>query len=147
MRSTAGKNTLKTITLGIAATLGLASASAFAANHTVTVGPPGNAFSFSPADITIAAGDTVTWTYAGGGAPHNVVSDPGSVTSFRCANGCDGAGGNGAPSSSAWSATVTFPTAGTIGYFCEVHGAAGGQGMAGTVTVTVPVTLQSFDVD
>jgi plastocyanin len=147
MRPTLGKKTLKTITLGIAATLGLASATAFAANHTVTVAPAGNAFSFSPADVTIAAGDTVTWTYAGGGAPHNVVSDPGSVTSFRCANGCDGAGGNGAPSSSAWTATVTFPTAGTIGYFCEVHGAAGGQGMAGTVTVTVPVTLQSFDVD
>lgn len=144
MRSTPS---LKMMKLGIAVLLGLASASTFAANHTVTVGPAGDAFSFSPANITIAAGDTVTWTYAGGGAPHNVVSDPGSVTSFRCANGCDGAGGNGNASSSAWTATVTFPTAGTIGYFCEIHGAAGGQGMAGTVTVTVPVTLQSFDVD
>lgn len=138
---------IKIMRLGIATLLGLASASAFAANHAVTVGPAGDAFSFSPADVTVAAGDTVTWTYAGGGAPHNVQSDPGSVTMFRCANGCDGAGGDGTPSSAGWTATVTFPTAGTISYFCFIHGAAGGQGMAGTVTVTVPVTLQSFEID
>ena len=49
-------------------------------------------------------------------------------------------------SAAAWSATVAFPTPGTIGYFCEVHGAPG-QGMFGTINVTIPVELQSFDVD
>ena len=54
---------------------------------------------------------------------------------FRCANGCDGAGGNGNLSGAAWSATVAFPTAGTIRYFCEAHGAPGGVGMSGVITV------------
>ena len=143
MRSSLCKTTT---TLGILAALGLFSAGAFAGTtHNVTVGGAGN--TFSPVSISIAAGDTVTWTYAGGAAPHNVTSDPGAVTAFRCANGCDGAGGDGTPSATGWTSTVTFPTAGTIAYFCEIHGAAGGIGMHGTVTVTVPVDLQSFEVD
>ncbi len=103
----------------------------FAANTVVTVGP---GLTFSPASVTINAGDTVTFTNAGGF--HNVVSDTGL---FRCANGCQGSGGNGSPSNAAWSSTVTFPTAGTFGYFCEVHGSAG-TGMAGSVVVQNPVT-------
>ncbi|MGH8172373.1 MAG: cupredoxin domain-containing protein [Rhodanobacteraceae bacterium] len=122
--------------------MGLASASAFAADHPVSVG--GGGLTFSPAVLNISAGDTVTFTNAGGF--HNAVSDPGAVTSFRCANGCDGAGGNGDPSSTAWSATVTFPTPGSVGYFCEIHGAPG-QGMSGTINVTIPVELQTFEVD
>ncbi len=43
---------------------------------------------------TINVGDTVTFTNSGG--THNVVSDTAGM--FRCANGCDGAGGNGKPS-------------------------------------------------
>lgn len=136
----------KTITFGIVATLGLFSASAFAVDHPVSVGG-GGTLTFSPATLSIAAGDTVTWSYAGGTAPHNVRSDAGSVTNFRCANGCDGAGGNGTPSSAAWTATVTFPTAGTIPFYCEIHGGPGGQGMSGSITVTTPVDLQSFEVN
>ena len=88
----------KTIMFGIVATLGLFSASAFAVDHPVQVGVVVNGgFTFSPSTLNIAAGDTVTWTSAGGSAPHNVRSDAGSVTNFRCANGCDGAGGSGRP--------------------------------------------------
>jgi plastocyanin len=101
-----------------------------AANHVVTASPN---FTFSPSNLTIAAGDTVT--FRNGGGFHNVASDPGSVTSFRCANGCDGAGGDGDLSNASWSATVAFPTAGTIGYYCEAHGSAGGGGMAGRIIV------------
>ncbi len=86
---------------------------------------------FSPATRTVRVGDTVTWRNAGG--LHNVVADDGS---FRCATGCDGVGGgNGEPSSSAWSFSRTFTTPGNVNYFCEVHGAPGGRGMAGTIQV------------
>jgi hypothetical protein len=57
------------------------------------------------------------------------------VTQFRCANGCDGDGGNGDPASNTWTATVTFPTAGTVGFYCEIHGGDGGAGMSGVITV------------
>lgn len=131
----------KTITFGIVATLGLFSASAFAANHNVTVG--GATLTFSPSTLTIAAGDTVTFTNAGGF--HNAESDPGAVTSFHCSDAC-GTSPVGDASSNLWSSVVTFPTAGTVGYHCHIHGGPG-QGMFGTITVTVPVELQSFDVD
>ena len=128
----------------IAALLGFAAAPAWAVNHTVNVGDP-NGLSFSPQTLNIAAGDTVTFT--NGGGFHNVVSDPGAVTSFRCAVGCDGVGnGDGAASTTLWSSTVAFPTPGTVGYHCEIHGGPGAA-MFGTINVTIPVELQSFDVD
>jgi hypothetical protein len=60
-----------------------------------------------------------------------VAADNGS---FRCADGCDGAGGNGNLSDAAWHATVQFNTAGTFGYHCQAHGGPG-TGMHGTVIV------------
>ena len=120
-------------------------AAAPAANHIVTAS---SNLTFSPRSLIIAAGDTVT--FRNGGGFHNVVSDPGSVTSFRCANGCDGTGGNGDLSSAAWSATVTFPRAGTARYYCEAHGAAGGVGMSGMITVqaaTVSARRSDFNGD
>lgn len=102
-----------------------------AEDHVVTAfaGP----FRFEPADLTIAPGDTVT--FVNGGGFHNVKSDPDAVTSFRCADGCDETGGNGDLSSDPWEATVEFPTVGVARYYCEQHGAAGGVGMAGIITV------------
>ena len=86
---------------------------------------------FSPQFLTIQAGDTVTFLNLGGF--HNVVADNGS---FRCAHGCDGdgLGGSGNPTDSLWFATVAFPDAGTVGYFCEPHGSPG-SGMYGTIEV------------
>ena len=43
-------------------------------------------------------------------------------------------GGNGNASQDPWTATVTFPTAGTAGFYCEVHGGDGGIGMSGIIT-------------
>jgi len=95
-----------------------------AENHTVTV----SSNRFSPAQLTIQVGDTVTFTNAGGF--HNASADDGS---FRCAQGCDGVGnGNGNPSNTAWSAVVSFDAAGVHPYRCEVHG---DMGMTGTITV------------
>src|SRR6476661_6602332 len=121
----------------------LLSSAALSANHVVNAN---SNMTFSPNTLTIPAGDTVTFHNNGG--THNVRSDPGSPTTFRCANGCDGAGGNGNLSSAAWSSTVFFPTAGTVRYFCERHGGAGGVGMSGRITVTAPIAkLSNFNGD
>ncbi len=95
----------------------------------------GGDLAFSPRDLTIQAGDTVTWSNSSG-LPHNVHADDGS---FRCANGCDGQGGDGTPSGS-WSFSRTFGSAGVIPYHCEIHGGAGGVGMSGTITVQAAVS-------
>lgn len=130
---------LKKALLAVALVLPFA---AGAANHEVLVGQGGNAY--VPSSLTIAAGDTVTFRQVGGF--HNVASQPGAITAFRCGpNGCDGVGGgNGEPGGGTWQQTVTFPNAGTANYLCDVHG----QSMSGTIIVNpVPVTLQSFDID
>jgi len=115
-----------------------------AVNHLVHVGGAG--LVFSPSNIEALVGDTVTFTNDGGF--HNVISDVGAPMTFRCANGCDGVGsGNGTPSGTVgWTATITISPAAahaSIGYHCEVHG----QVMSGSISVTNPVDLQSFDVD
>ena len=99
---------------------------AVAGDHQVMV----ENFTFTPSELTIMVGDSVTWTNVEGF--HNVSADDGS---FRCANGCDGDGGNGDAASAPWSFTLTFDTPEMIAYFCEIHGGAGGAGMSGTVTV------------
>lgn len=121
----------------LAALACLCCAPVWAASHTVTVGGA-SGLMFSPRELSIDAGDTVTFVNAGG--VHNVRANDGS---FRCANGCDGAGGNGNPVSGNWQATVTFNTPGTFPYVCDVHA---GSGMTGTITVnaagpaSVPIT-------
>ncbi|HZP65863.1 MAG TPA: plastocyanin/azurin family copper-binding protein [Rudaea sp.] len=100
-----------------------------AANVNVTL-LGGSAMQFSPSTVTINQGDTVTFIYAGGSLPHNVRADD---NSFRCATSCSGNGGNA--TTQAFSDVVTFSTAGTFGYYCEIHGAPGGIGMAGKVIV------------
>jgi len=97
--------------------LSAAAGAAHAVTHDVTVGP---GTSFSPAQLTIQAGDTVRWSNAGGS--HNVVADGGGFSS-------------GAVASGGWVFSHTFPAAGDFPYYCEAHGAPGGFGMAGSVTV------------
>jgi len=79
---------------------------------------------FSPSVVNLAAGGTVTFTNAGG--LHNVNAS-GSVN-FRCANGCDGQGGNGAPSTATWSFQITFPAPGTTNFVCDEHASVGMSG-------------------
>lgn len=106
---------------------------AHATGHVVNVGgnsPP----AFVPQTLTVAPGDTVTFINKGG--KHNVLADDGS---FRCAHGCkgDAQGNSGAPDSSTWVVSLKFPNPGSVGYFCELHGAPG-QGMYGTIVVQAP---------
>lgn len=96
---------------------------AAAGSHVVTVG---DSF-FSPNQLTIQAGDSVTWTKPATALPHNVLL-PGGII---CANGCSDTGGNGGPIFGAWSFTRTFNTPGTIDYRCQQHGFA----MAGQLVV------------
>lgn len=116
----------------------LAATSAFAADHPVAVG--GTSLVFTPNSLTISAGDTVTFTNAGGF--HNIDST-GGPTTFKCSVDCIS---NNAPNGTAWSDTVPFPTAGTVTYRCDQHATSG---MTGSITVNplVPVRLQSFEVD
>jgi plastocyanin len=120
-------------TLSLAALLALASTQAHCSNWVVQVGG-GAGLVFNPQRLTIQAGDTVRFANLGGF--HNVMANDGS---FRCARGCDndGNGGNGGATTQIWSATVAFPNAGTVGYFCEPHGSPG-QGMFGTIIVQGP---------
>jgi len=104
-----------------------ASGAAHAADIIVTVL---GSMAFTPTTVNINVGDTVTFKYAGGGLAHNVHADD---NSFRCATSCSGNGAN--PTSAAWSATIQYNTAGTFRYYCDLHGAPGGVGMAGTVIV------------
>ncbi len=80
--------------------------------------------SFSPQHITIAAGGTVTWTWSSAVViTHNVTPDATEpVTS-------------GTPVTGPNSYQFTFTTPGSYMYYCVVHGAPGGVGMFGTVTV------------
>ena len=126
---------MKRISLLAGGALAVFAVTASAVDHQVVAMNTPNRH-FEPPTLTINVGDTVTFINdpANPGF-HNVESDTGSVTQFRCANGCDGDGGNGDPDSNLWSATVTFPTAGSVPYLCEVHGIPGGGGMYGTITV------------
>ncbi len=82
--------------------------------NTVTVG---NNF-FSPVDRSVAAGTTVTWSWANGAVSHNVTFDD---------------GGPNSPTQSSGSFQRTFASPGTYPYHCTIHGAAV---MHGTVAVT-----------
>jgi len=102
-----------------------AAGSATATDYQVNLG--GGSDTFRPNNITIQVGDTVTFHNFGG--QHNVRAND---NSFRCAVGCDGAGGSGEPSSTQWTDTITFDHAGDVAYHCDPHA---GMGMVGVVHV------------
>ena len=87
-------------------------------SHSVTV----SSFKYTPADLTITAGDEVVWTNTGG--THNVDGKtsvfPSNPESF----------GNNV--GSGWTYKFTFNIAGTYNYHCDPHA---GLGMVGTVVV------------
>ena len=91
----------------------------FATNHNVTT--VGN--TFSPSNITINQGDTVTWT--NGGGSHNV-----NATLSTYPNNPEGFGNS--VSSTSWTLQHIFSIPGTYDYQCDPHT---GMGMVGTVVV------------
>lgn len=110
----------------------LAGSAAAQTTHTVNL----NAFSFSPANLTIDLGDTVRWTWVTGS--HNVVSGTNGVP--------DGAFSSGTPTFPPKTFSVTFNqgfltsnprSCHRYDYFCSVHVAFG---MVGSVTVRIPAS-------
>lgn len=114
----------RTVLLAAAALSGAAAAvvPALAADQDVQVADN----SFTPASVTVAAGETVTFR-PGGDNPHNVRFVDGQFE--QPAEPTPAEDWPEAPPSR------TFSAAGTYRYYCEAHGAAG-TGMAGTVVVT-----------
>lgn len=84
--------------------------------------------SFSPAGLTVQAGDTVKWVRVGSN-PHTVTADDDSFHSGDCP-GLDCFSPLGRQEF-----THTFDAVGEAGYYCEIHGGAGGSGMSGVVSV------------
>jgi plastocyanin len=104
--------------------LGVAAAPASAADVTI------KDFAFSPASLTIAPGDTVTWHWAGPDTNHSVTSDPNQADSFdsdpmRSPLSTDHPPGD--------TFDHTFNTPGTFTYFCKVH-----TSMTAKVVVATP---------
>ena len=100
---------------------------AFGADHAVSIVDR----VYEPAAITIAVGDTVTWTVTKSiGEPHSVTSgkvgEPNAGTLFD--SGIESLTNDGQ------TFQRTFDAPGVVDYFCTVHGAA----MSGTVTVLAP---------
>ncbi len=75
---------------------------------------------FLPAEITIAPGDTITWTNDGR-SPHNVTAGDRSRASGTIEPGA--------------TASMTFPTAQTFFFYCDFHATGTGNGMSGVVRV------------
>ncbi len=75
---------------------------------------------FSPNDLTIQVGDTVRWTNAAGGAPHDVTADDFSFAS---------------PTQNQFVFERTFSSVAEVLYHCTVHSSPGGSGMNGRINV------------
>jgi len=109
----------------LAVTTMLAAApAASAADQTVQAvdGTAANSYnnSWSPRNVTVIAGDTVTWNFAGTAIAHNVASDSDNwefTSDFHIGEGTE---------------SFTFGTPGTYEFICDVHP----DTMTGYVTVT-----------
>lgn len=113
------------LAVAVLLSLGSVAFAAPSADTTVTA----REFTFSPTSVTVQVGDTVTWNNTQGF--HNVKGDD------------DGFGNS--PASSPWTYAFTFETAGTFNYYCQIHGAPGLQGMAGTVIVEAAPTALTLN--
>ncbi len=98
--------------LSLAAPAVLLATTARAATHQVTIVN----MEFQPANLTIAAGDTIVFANQDN-APHTATDDAGAFDTGRLTGGA--------------SAQLTFPSAGQFAYHCDIH-----RMMKGTITVS-----------
>jgi plastocyanin len=106
------------LTAVVLAVVATAAGAAPAAAQTVSAQPSDT---FSPSDLTVTQGQSVT--FRNGGGTHNVHFDDGSVDIPAAAN------------DTAWQFVHPFNVLGDFRYYCEIHGDANGVGMAGIVHV------------
>jgi plastocyanin len=90
--------------------------------NTILVGRDGNRF--EPAELMVEVGDVVNWFWPSGSAGHNVVPDDG-----------DSPPQSGPLVGYPQYHSYQFTTPGVYHYHCMAHGASGGVGMSGTITV------------
>jgi plastocyanin len=114
---------MRRLLLGAGLTAAMLAAPAWGATTDVQV----KGYSFSPANVTVAPGDTVTWHFAGPDLNHSVTADDGSFDSDPSTSSPLHAPGD--------TFAHTFPTAGTFSYHCKVH-----SFMTGKVVVSAPGT-------
>ena len=120
---------LLTLTALVFASTCLNMAPAYAADYQVKMGSDAGLLQFEPANITIQAGDTVTWVN-NKMAPHNVIFDAAQVPGGKeVADKLSQTQLTFAPGES-YSSTFSEP--GEYGYFCAPHR---GAGMVGKVIV------------
>lgn len=103
----------------VLAALGTVSpAPALAANRSIQVVDN----DFTPSLVGVKPGESVTWTSSGAN-PHNVHFEDGGLIAPL------------PPIPGPWTTSRTFAAAGAYRYYCDIHGAPGGQGMSGIVFV------------
>lgn len=128
----------RSLSLGIAAialvvgSLTIAAAPAAAADYEVKMGSDSGLLVFEPANLTVKAGDTVTWVN-NKMAPHNVIFDDSSIPGGKdLATKVSHSQLTFAPGES-YSTTFTADMpAGEYTYYCAPHR---GAGMVGKITV------------
>ncbi len=96
--------------------------------HVVKVGQDG--FTFSPASLTIQAGDTVRWVWSSSG--HSVVSGSNGNADNRFCSPSNTGCADPPLSNSGATYEHTFAQPGNFPYYCSVHFSIG---MTGTVRV------------
>jgi plastocyanin len=124
MARTIRRSLARALILGAAGAVSLATAfapAALAVDHAVDIA----GFAFSPQSITVAVGDTVTWSNSDA-QNHTATADDGSFDT--------GTVSSGSPKS------VTFSTAGTFAYHCKIH-----PSMTATVVVEDAATAPPTD--
>jgi plastocyanin len=85
---------------------------------------------WSPTQVTVAGGATVSFQNTSGSVPHGVVWETGNPETPAC---------SGVPideGQTNWKGSCTFTKAGVYRYYCSVHGMA----MSGTIVVGTPAT-------
>ena len=93
----------RSVLIGLSSLAALAALSARAAtDHAITI----KGMKFNPADLTVAVGDTVTFTNADS-APHTATADDGSFDTGKLGKG--------------QGAALTFAGKGDFAYHCNIH--------------------------
>ncbi|MEM1278915.1 MAG: plastocyanin [Cyanobacteria bacterium P01_D01_bin.6] len=113
-------------------TFAISAAPALATDYEVKMGSDGGLLVFEPAQLTVQAGDTVTWVN-NKMAPHNVIFDASNIPGDKAlADKISHSQLTFAPGENYSTTFAADMPAGDYKYFCAPHR---GAGMIGTITV------------